>query len=107
VEAIPTFTGTINRIFVPGGFGVRFDSHVHAGYRVPPYYDSMIGKLLVHQPTRDEGIDSMIRALSELRIEGIATTADFHRVILSDVDFRAGRVDTKWVERTEFSRTVG
>lgn len=94
--------GTISRIFVPGGFGVRFDSHVHAGYRVPPYYDSMIGKLLVHQPTRDEAIASMIRALRELRIEGISTTAAFHQRVLAHSDFRTGTVDTKWVERTTF-----
>ena len=66
--------GKITRMIVPGGFGVRFDSHVHAGYTVSPYYDSMIGKLIVHQPTRPEAIACMKRALAELRIEGIKTT---------------------------------
>jgi acetyl-CoA carboxylase biotin carboxylase subunit len=91
--------GRIEQIIVPGGFGVRFDSHAHAGYVVPPYYDSMIGKLIVHQPTRTEAIACMIRALGELRITGIKTTAEFQRQILSHPDFVACRVDTKWVER--------
>ena len=91
--------GRIEEIFAPGGFGVRFDSHAHAGYVVPPYYDSMIGKLIVHQPTRTEAIACMIRALAELRITGVKTTADFHKKILTHPDFIACRVDTKWVER--------
>lgn len=92
--------GKIEEIFAPGGFGVRFDSHAHAGYVVPPYYDSMIGKLIVHQPTRAEAIACMLRALGELRIRGIQTTAEFHKRILTHPDFIANRVDTKWVERT-------
>jgi acetyl-CoA carboxylase, biotin carboxylase subunit len=91
--------GTIESMFVPGGYGVRFDSHAHAGYTVPPYYDSMIGKLIVHQPTRDEAIASMVRCLKELRVKGIKTTADFHQTILKHPDFVSGQVDTKWVER--------
>ncbi len=91
--------GTIESIFIPGGYGVRFDSHTHAGYTVPPYYDSMIGKLIVHQPTRDEAIACMVRCLRELRVKGIKTTADFHQTILKHPDFIAGKVDTKWVER--------
>ena len=66
--------GLITRILPPGGFGVRFDSHVHPGYTVSPFYDSMIGKLIVHQPTRGEAIACMKRALRELRVEGIKTT---------------------------------
>jgi acetyl-CoA carboxylase biotin carboxylase subunit len=95
--------GKIEKLFVPGGFGIRFDSHAHAGYVVPPYYDSMIGKLIVHQPTRAEAIASMIRALDELRIEGIQTTAPFHKKVLSHSTFVEGWVDTKFVERTWFS----
>lgn len=95
--------GKIEKLFVPGGFGVRFDSHAHVGYTVPPYYDSMIGKLIVHQPTRAEAIASMIRALDELRIEGIYTTAPFHKKVLSHSTFVEGWVDTKFVERTWFS----
>jgi acetyl-CoA carboxylase, biotin carboxylase subunit len=85
---------------VPGGMGVRFDSHAYPGYTVPPHYDSMIGKLIVHQPTRREAIACMLRALDELRIEGIATTVPFHREVLSHADFVAGWVDTTFVERT-------
>jgi len=91
--------GRIERMFWPGGFGVRFDSHVHPGYVVPPYYDSMIGKLIVHQPTRAEAIAVMLRALDELRIEGIKTTAPFHKQVLQHSDFVEGWVDTSFVER--------
>ncbi|MCA9149962.1 MAG: acetyl-CoA carboxylase biotin carboxylase subunit [Planctomycetales bacterium] len=92
--------GTIKRMIVPGGLGVRFDSHAHAGYTVPPYYDSMIGKLIVHQPTRADAIACMSRALEELRIEGIETTVPFHKMILRDSTFVDGWVDTTYVERT-------
>ena len=91
--------GKIEHIFVPGGFGVRFDSHVHSGYTVPPYYDSMIGKLIVHKPTRAEAIACMQRALQELNVEGIQTTAGFHLEVLGHDDFVNSTVDTKWVER--------
>ena len=77
-------------MIVPGGFGVRFDSHVHAGYAVSPYYDSMIGKLIVHQPTRDEAIACMKRALAELRIEGIKTTVPLHQKIFSPPGLHRG-----------------
>lgn len=92
--------GRIDRLIAPGGFGVRFDSHAHSGYSVPPYYDSMIAKLLVHQPTRDQAIASMKRALEELRVDGIKTTAKLHREILSHTAFVEGRIDTTFVERT-------
>jgi acetyl-CoA carboxylase biotin carboxylase subunit len=92
--------GRIEKMFVPGGFGVRFDSHAHPGYVVPPYYDSMIGKLIVHQPTRGDAIGCMLRALGELRIEGIKTTAAIHREILSHTSFAEALVDTTFVERT-------
>ena len=95
--------GTIEQIFVPGGPGVRFDSHVHAGYTVPPYYDSMIGKLIVHQQTRTEAIQCMLRCLAELNIRGIDTTAQMHSEILQHSDFVEGSIDTTWVERTFFS----
>ena len=87
-------------MIVPGGFGVRFDSHAHAGYIVSPHYDSMIGKLIVHQPTRREAIECMQRALAELRIEGIKTTVPLHREILSHAAFVEGRIDTTFVERS-------
>jgi acetyl-CoA carboxylase biotin carboxylase subunit len=91
--------GKITQLFVPGGFGVRFDSHAHPGYIVPPHYDSMIGKLIVHQPTRREAIACMLRALAELRVEGIRTTIPFHQRILQHATFVEGLVDTKFVER--------
>jgi acetyl-CoA carboxylase biotin carboxylase subunit len=92
--------GLIRQIYIPGGPGVRWDSHAHAGYTVPPYYDSMIGKLIVHRATRDEAIASMKRALDELRIDGIKTTAPFHKRVLSHATFVEGLVDTGFVERT-------
>jgi acetyl-CoA carboxylase biotin carboxylase subunit len=92
--------GRINQLIAPGGFGVRFDSHAHSGYVVPPYYDSMIGKLIVHQPTRGDAIAAMQRALSELRVEGIATTIPIHQEILSHSAFVEGRIDTTFVERS-------
>ena len=95
--------GLIKQLYIPGGPGVRWDSHAHVGYTVPPYYDSMIGKLIVHRPTREEAIACMIRALGELRIEGIKTTAPFHKLVLSHATFAEGMVDTKFVERTFLS----
>ena len=91
--------GLIKQMFVPGGLGVRFDSHAHTGYTVPPYYDSMIGKLIVYKPTRAEAIACMIRALDELRVEGIKTTAPFHRRVLETSTFAEGLMDTGFVER--------
>ena len=95
--------GTIERLIAPGGFGVRFESHVYTGYTVPPHYDSMIGKLIVHKPTRSEAIECMYRCLSELKVDGITTTAPFHQKVLRHSDFVKGRVDTTFVERTWFS----
>jgi acetyl-CoA carboxylase biotin carboxylase subunit len=92
--------GKIEKMIAPGGFGVRFDSHAHPGYTVSPHYDSMIGKLIVHQPTRREAIDCMLRALDELRIEGIKTTVPLHREILRHAAFAEGRIDTTFVERS-------
>ncbi len=91
--------GKIQKLFTPGGLGVRFDSHVYGGYTVPPHYDSMIGKLIVHRPTRDEAIATMRRALAEMLVEGIATTAAFHDKVLQHPEFVAGKHDTKFVER--------
>ncbi len=91
--------GKIERLIVPGGFGVRFDSHAHSGYIVPPHYDSMIGKLIVHQSTRAEAIRTMQRALAELRVDGIHTTRSLHQDILSHSAFVEGHIDTTFVER--------
>lgn len=92
--------GTITKLRVPGGRGVRFDSHVHEGYKIPPYYDSMVGKLIVHRPTRDQAIACMLRALDEFVIEGVKTSIPLLRKILRDPTFQAGQVDTRWLERT-------
>jgi acetyl-CoA carboxylase biotin carboxylase subunit len=92
--------GKIERLIAPGGFGVRFDSHAHSGYIVPPYYDSMIGKLIVHQNSRAEAIACMQRALSELRVEGVHTTVPIHQDILRHTAFVEGQIDTTFVERT-------
>ncbi|HJN65044.1 MAG TPA: acetyl-CoA carboxylase biotin carboxylase subunit, partial [Pirellulales bacterium] len=92
--------GLIKHMIVPGGPGVRFDSHVYAGYTVSPYYDSMVGKIIVHQPTREEAIDCMLRALEELHLDGIATTRTRHQEILRHSAFAEARIDTTFVERT-------
>jgi len=96
--------GKIQTMYLPGGFGVRVDSHAHAGYTVPPHYDSMIAKIIVHRETRDEAIATMQRALSELRISGIKTTAAFHKTVLAQAEFVQGTVDTNWVERVLLPR---
>ncbi len=92
--------GKITKLIAPGGFGVRMDTHVHAGYTVSPHYDSMIGKLIVHQPTRQQAIVCMRRALAELKIEGVETTVPRLREILDHPAFAEGRVDTTFIERT-------
>jgi len=91
--------GLISLFVPPGGPGVRLDSHCYSGYRIPPNYDSMIGKLLVHRPRRDLAIRTMLRALDEFVIEGPKTTIPLHGSILRHSDFRAGDHDTGFVER--------
>lgn len=91
--------GVITRWQPPGGPWVRLDTHVSAGYRVPPNYDSMIAKLLVHQPTRAEALAVMRRALAEFVVEGIHTTIPIHKVIFNHSNFVAGQVDTTFIER--------
>ena len=95
---IPT-PGRVTRWEVPGGMGVRVDSHVTAGYQVPPYYDSMIAKVITHGATRDEALARMRTALAQLRIEGISSNVALHRDILQDPDFCAGSVDIHHLER--------
>ncbi|MEX2185740.1 MAG: acetyl-CoA carboxylase biotin carboxylase subunit [Pirellulales bacterium] len=92
--------GKIDLLIPPGGFGVRFDSHAYTGYTVSPHYDSMIGKLIVHQPTRAEAVRTMLRALDELRVDGLKTTIPIHREILSHTAFAEAQIDTTFVERT-------
>ena len=90
--------GKITVLHTPGGHGVRVDSHVYAGYVIPPYYDSMIAKLIAVAQTRDEAIDTMHRALSEYVIEGIKTTIPFHLQLMQNEDFRKGNFTTKFME---------
>ena len=91
--------GKITALRVPGGRGVRWDSHVRPGYVVPPLYDSMVGKLIVHGSDRSDAMAIMRRALDELAVGGVATTLPLHRRIFRNPDFSEGRVDTGWVER--------
>jgi len=90
--------GKITTLHQPGGHGVRVDSHVYAGYVIPPFYDSMIGKLITVARTRSEAIDTMYRALSEYVIEGIKTTIPFHLQLMKDERFRSGDFNTKFLE---------
>jgi acetyl-CoA carboxylase biotin carboxylase subunit len=92
--------GLISRWEVPTGEGVRVDSHCYSGYTVPPYYDSLLGKLIVHAATRQQAIERMRHALADLRVEGPTTTALFHESVLAHDDFVNGNVTTRWVEET-------
>jgi len=97
-----TFTpspGTVTQYHAPGGPGIRVDSHLYSGYRVPPNYDSMIGKLIAHGETREVAIARMRGALAELVIEGIKTNAPLHRRILSDARFLDGGMDIHYLEK--------
>jgi len=91
--------GRIERFLPPGGPGVRMDTHVRAGYAVPAMYDSMIGKLIVHAPTRGEAIAKMQAALDELTIEPVRTTIPLHRRIMASRPFREADLDIHHVER--------
>ena len=95
--------GRITAFHTPKGRGVRCDTHVFAGYTVPPTYDSMIGKLIVRDSTRERAIEKMRRALDEFVVEGIKTTVPFHKQLLMDDRFRAGDFDTKFLERFELT----
>ena len=90
--------GRITVLHQPGGHGVRVDSHVYAGYVIPPYYDSMIAKLISIAQTREEAINTMSRALSEYIIEGVKTTIPFHQQLMRNADFISGNFTTKFLE---------
>jgi acetyl-CoA carboxylase biotin carboxylase subunit len=94
--------GLITTLHTPGGHGIRVDSHVYSGYRIPPNYDSMIGKLITVAQTREEAIAKMHRALSEYVIEGIKTTIPFHIKLMQNEDFKAGNYTTKFMETWDF-----
>jgi acetyl-CoA carboxylase biotin carboxylase subunit len=93
--------GKINTLHAPGGHGVRLDTHVYAGYTIPPNYDSMIAKLITTAQTREEAINKMKRALDEFVIEGIKTTIPFHRQLMDHPDYIAGNYTTKFMEDFE------
>ena len=92
--------GLVSLWEAPAGEGIRVDSHCFSGYTVPPYYDSLLGKLIVHAATRKEAIDRMREALTRLRVVGPSTTASFHEAVLAHSDFVKGLVTTRWVEET-------
>ena len=91
--------GKIDFMHVPGGHGVRVDKHIYSGYTIPPYYDSMISKLICYGKDRREALDRMVRALDELIIRGVKTTIPLHQIILKDPNFRRGRYSTAFIER--------
>lgn len=95
--------GRITTLHIPGGHGVRVDTHVYAGYQIPPNYDSMIAKLITVAQTREECIVKMKRALSEFVVEGVKTTIPFHLALMDSEDFKAGNFTTKFLESFDFS----
>ena len=97
--------GKITSFHSPKGHGVRVDTHVYAGYTVPPYYDSMIAKLICRAATREDCIKKMQRALDEFIVEGIKTTVPFHQRLMRHPDFRAGNFTTKFLETFDLSET--
>ncbi|AIZ64134.1 acetyl-CoA carboxylase [Hymenobacter sp. DG25B] len=95
--------GRITTLHIPGGHGVRVDTHVYAGYTIPPNYDSMIAKLITVAQTREECIVKMKRALSEFVVEGVKTTIPFHLKLMDDEQFKAGNFTTKFLESFDFT----
>ncbi|MEX1011272.1 MAG: acetyl-CoA carboxylase biotin carboxylase subunit [Balneolaceae bacterium] len=91
--------GTLTVFHTPGGHSVRIDSHVYPGYRIPPYYDSLIAKLIVSAPTREEAINRMKRALQEFIVEGVKTTIPYHLQLMDDENFRRGEFNTHYLEK--------
>ncbi len=100
-EKLPHFSpspGRITQYHAPGGLGVRMDSALYDGYRIPPYYDSLIGKLIVHGRDRDEALARLRRALGELIVDGVDTTIPLHVALCEDPDVRAGDYTIHWLE---------
>jgi acetyl-CoA carboxylase biotin carboxylase subunit len=95
--------GLITDFHMPGGFGVRVDTHSYAGYNVPPYYDSLIAKLIVFAQTREGAISKMSSALDEFTIGGIKTTIPFHRQVMKDDRFKSGKFDTSFLDTFQFA----
>jgi len=108
-EKLPNFSpspGRVNTFHAPGGLGVRMDSALYSGYRIPPYYDSLIGKLIVHGRDRPEALARLKRALGELIIDGIDTTVPLFAALLENPDVLAGRYDIHWLEKF-LAREIG
>lgn len=93
------FPGTIEKLLIPGGMGIRIDSAMYTGYKIPPVYDSMISKVIVHAPTRKEAINKMHAALSEFEVDGVKTNKEFLLKILENPTFIKGQFDTSFVEK--------
>ena len=91
--------GTVTDVHWPGGPGIRVDSHVYSGYRVPPNYDSLVAKIIAWAPTRDEAIARMKRALTETVLEGIKTTIPFHLRVLDNAFYQRGAVYTTFIAK--------
>ena len=91
--------GPITMFHAPGGLGIRWESHIYAGYHVPPYYDSMIGKLITYGESRDEAIARMRHALEEIVVEGIKTNIPLQRAIMADENFFAGGTNIHYLEK--------
>jgi acetyl-CoA carboxylase, biotin carboxylase subunit len=95
--------GKIVNFHMPGGFGVRVDTHAYADYDIPPYYDSLVAKLIVKGKTREETVEKMYYSLDEFIIEGIQTTIPFHKKLMRNEIFRSGDFDTKFIEQFDFN----
>jgi acetyl-CoA carboxylase biotin carboxylase subunit len=98
-ETFAPSPGRVNTYHAPGGLGVRVDSALYSGYTVPPHYDSLVAKLVVHAPTRAEAIGRMRRALSEMVVAGIRTTLPLHQAVMDDAEFQSGDYTIHWLER--------
>ncbi|HEX7769100.1 MAG TPA: acetyl-CoA carboxylase biotin carboxylase subunit [Dokdonella sp.] len=98
-ETFAPSPGRVNTYHAPGGLGVRVDSALYSGYTVPPHYDSLVAKLVVHAPTRPEAIGRMRRALSEMVVAGIRTTLPLHQAVMDDPEFQSGDYTIHWLER--------
>jgi len=92
--------GQIDTVHVPGGPGIRVDTHIYSGYKIPPYYDSLVAKLIAYGADRTESLQRLRRTLDEFVIEGVTTTIPFHRKLIEHKDFINGKFDTGFLERT-------
>nr|WP_256476325.1 acetyl-CoA carboxylase biotin carboxylase subunit [Siccirubricoccus soli] len=106
-ETFAPSPGRVGTYHAPGGLGVRVDSALYSGYAVPPHYDSLVAKLIVHGATRAEAIARLRRSLAEMVVDGIETTLPLHRAIMEDPEFQAGDYTIHWLERFVANRTPG